>query len=237
VTRLTAAFASSGLPLAARLTQFPRHVRRQDVARFLVKYELFKLAAQSYGSIVECGVYAGAGLLTWHHVSAILEPYAHTRRIIGFDTFDGFPEIDPADAATGTSEHLHAGGFRTFASMRDEIAALCEIHDSNRPLGHIPKVELVQGDAVKTIPEYLHANPHLLISLIYLDFDIYKPTKAALEHLYRRVVKGGIVAFDELNCKEFPGETVALLETIGVDNAKIKRFAMDPYISYFCKGD
>lgn len=82
--------------------------------------------------------------------------------------------------------------------MKDEIQALAQIHDRNRPLGHLQKIELVAGDACKTIPEYVNSNPSLLISLLYLDFDIYSPTKTALEHLFPRIVKGGIIAFDEL---------------------------------------
>lgn len=73
----------------------------------------------------------------------------------------------------------------------------------------------------------------MLISLLYLDFDIYEPTKVALKHLYPRVVKGGIVAFDELNKVDYPGETVALLESM--DLPGLKRLPYDPDISYFVK--
>ncbi len=57
------AFETSSLPLPLRLQAFPRHVRRQDIARFLVKYELFKLALPIHGSVIECGVFTGGG---WH---------------------------------------------------------------------------------------------------------------------------------------------------------------------------
>src|SRR5579864_4400618 len=90
---LCAAFENSGVPVAQRLQTFPRHVRRQDIARFLVKHELFKLSLPANGSVVECGVFAGGGLLSWAHFSAIYEPYNHTRRIIGFDTVSGFPGV------------------------------------------------------------------------------------------------------------------------------------------------
>lgn len=232
---LCEAFDQSHVPLPQRLQTFPRHVRRQDVARFLAKYELFNLSLPANGSVVECGVFAGGGLLGWSHFSAILEPYNHTRRIIGFDTFEGFPGVAPEDTQRGTSEHMHAGAFQTHAGIQDEIRNLAALQDRNRPLGHIPKVELVGGDACQTIPAYVEQNPHLLISLIYLDFDIYAPTKVALETLLPRVVKGGVVAFDELNCAEFPGETTALLEVADLANVPLRRFSFDPYISYFVK--
>ena len=235
VEELCVAFEGSRLSLAHRLQTFPRHVRRQDIARFLTKYEIFKVSLPAHGSIVECGVFAGGGLLSWSHFSAILEPYNHTRRVIGFDTFEGFPNVHEEDARHGTSEHLHAGAFKTHTDITVEIEHLAALQDRNRPLGHIPKVELVAGDAGQTIPRYVQDNPHLLVSLLYLDFDIYEPTRAALEHLYPRVVRGGVVAFDELNSPEFPGETTALLERLDLAHVRLCRLPFDPYISYFVK--
>jgi hypothetical protein len=232
---LCESFNSSRVPLAQRLQTFPRHARRQDIARFLVKHELFRLSLPANGSVVECGVFAGGGLLSWAHFSAIHEPYNHARRVIGFDTFCGFPEVDEKDRGPGTSEHAHHGAFQTHDSILEELRSLTAVHDRNRPLGHIPKVELVPGDACETIPRYVEEHPHLLISLLYLDFDIYAPTKTALEKLFPRVVKGGVIAFDELNCAEFPGETTALLESFDLRQVELKRFPHDPYISYFVK--
>jgi hypothetical protein len=233
VDRLETAFSESRTPVALRLSNFAKFARRQDIARFLTRYELFKLAQGANGSIVECGVFAGGGLMGWMHFSASMEPYNHTRRIIGFDTFTGFPSLHLEDA--GTSENLHVGAYSTHDSIEKELRDLISIHDSNRPIGHIPKVELVGGDATKTIKKYVDANPHLLISLLYLDFDLYEPTKAALEYLLPRVVKGGVVAFDELNCGEYPGETTALRETVDIGTVPLQRMNLDPYISYFIK--
>ena len=75
-------------------------------------------------------------------------------------------------------------------------------------------------------------NPHTVVSLLYLDFDIYKPTKIALENFVPRMPKGSIIAFDELNSKEWPGETQSVLETLGIKNLKIERFPFNTFISY-----
>ena len=232
---LCEAFENSCVPLAQRLQTFPRHVRRQDLARFLVRYELFKLNLGVHGSIVECGVFAGGGLMTWSQCSSIMEPYNHTRRVIGFDTFSGFPHTHEKDTRIGTSEHLHIGAFQSGSRIVDELQHLADLHDRNRPIGHIPKIELVAGDGCRTIPQYVEENPHLLISLLYLDFDLYEPTKVALQHFLPRVARGGIVAFDELNSRDFPGETIALLETMSDSTGPLRRFPTDPYISYFVK--
>lgn len=235
VEGLCRAFEQSALPLGMKLQNFATHVRRQDLARFLAKYEIFKRALAVNGSVVECGVFAGGGLFTWYHLSATLEPYNHTARIIGFDTFSGFPSIHAADSRTGTSEHLAVGAFAAHQGIKQELEALAALHDRNRPLGHLPKIELVEGDATKSIEAYLEAHPHLLIRLMYLDFDLYEPTKAALDLLLPRVVKGGIVAFDELNCPEFPGETTALLEKMDLAKVRLERTNIDPWISYFVR--
>lgn len=232
---LCKAFETSALPLAQRLQNFPRHVRRQDIARFLTKVELFKASLDAMGSIVECGVFAGGGLFGWSHLSAIYEPYNHTRRVIGFDTFEGFRGVSDEDTRHGVSSHLHSGALATHGGIFDELQTLAGIHNANRTLGHIEKIELVRGDACETIPRYVAEHPHLLVSLLYLDFDLYEPTKAALEQLFPRVVRGGVVAFDELACAEFPGETTALVETLGLGVGRLRRLPLDPHISFFVK--
>jgi hypothetical protein len=49
------------------------------------------------GSIVECGVFKGFGLMSWAKLSAMLEPENFTRRIYGFDTFEGFTALSDKD--------------------------------------------------------------------------------------------------------------------------------------------
>ncbi len=95
-----------------------------------------------------------------------------------------------------------------------------------------PKIELVKGDATVTIPKFIKDNPHIIISLLFLDFDLYEPTKAAIDYLVPRMPKGGVLVFDEINNESWPGETVAMLEKFKISNYKISRFNFDPNISY-----
>ncbi|MBA7580520.1 hypothetical protein ES708_22412 [subsurface metagenome] len=95
------------------------------------------------------------------------------------------------------------------------------------------KVKLIKGDFLKTGPEFLEKNKHLLISLLYLDFDIYKPTKEALKIFLPRMSSGAIIAFDEVNNPDWPGETVALIERqVDFKKYKLKQFYYEPNISY-----
>lgn len=216
-----------------KLNNFEKFIRRQAMSRFLARYELFKKIHRIKGSIIECGVHRGGGLLAWAKLSSAMEPYAIDRKIIGFDTFEGFAEIDDNDKSKNENKELVKGGFNSEDITYSELLDCIEEYDENRFLNQFNKVELVKGDALKTIPDFLKNNQHLIIALLFLDFDLYQPTKVALEHFVPRVPKGGIIAFDEINNVFWPGETIALIEKyISLNTLKIKKFEFDPNISY-----
>ncbi len=223
------AFTRASIPLIDKLEAFPRFATKRSLARFLVKHEMFKRIIDTTGIIVECGVFNGAGLFTWAQLSNIYEPTNYTRKIVGFDTFSGFPEVNEKldNAGVLTSKPGDLQG-----SSLEELRMSVEKYNNERHLSHIPNVDLVQGDFLQTAASYLDKNPHTIISLLYLDFDLYEPTKKALEIFLPRMPKGAIVAFDEINCNSFPGETRALDEVMGIKNYRINRFPFDPWISY-----
>lgn len=223
-------FESDPIDLIEKIEAFPKYVSRQSMAKFLTKYEIFKRILHVNGSIVECGVLHGAGLMAWAKLSSIFEPVNHTRRVIGFDSFEGFPNVTPEDTQTGTASSLHKGGLA--GSPFDHVRRAVEVFDINRMVGHIPKVELVKGDICTTAATYVADHPHLVVSLLYLDVDLYEPTRAALEVFIPRMPKGAIVAFDELNAQIFPGETQAVLETLGLRTIQVQRFSFDSYVSF-----
>jgi Macrocin-O-methyltransferase (TylF) len=227
---MEALFQSETDSLVNRLDAFPKYASRQSIAKFLTKYEIFRKILHVNGSIVEGGVLHGGGTLGWAKLSSILEPTNHTRKIIGFDTFGGFPSVDEKDLIGNDGTLTKVGELK--GSGRDSVDEAVRVYDLNRPLSHIPKVELVQGDIAKTVPTYLEENPHLVVSLLYLDVDLYEPTKVLLETFLPRMPKGAIVVFDELNAKMFPGETVAVDEVMGLRDINIQRFPFDSYVSY-----
>jgi hypothetical protein len=213
----------------SKIENFPKYVRRQNLTRFLVLYEIFKKIVNVKGSIIECGVNQGYGVMSWAKFSAIIEPSNLTRRIYGFDSFEGFPELSAKDKSN-SSKHLKVGDLA--ANSYEELTGLSEIYDSTRFLGHVPKVNLIKGDAVKTIPKFIDDNPHLMVSLLYLDFDLYEPTKIALESFIPKMTKGSVVAFDELDNPLWPGETQAMIEFCKEYKLRIQRLPFDPYVGY-----
>ena len=102
----------------------------------------------------------------------------------------------------------------------------------SRFIGHVQKVKLVRGDATLTIPAFLEENPHLLVSLLFMDFDLYEPTRVALEHFLPRMPKGAVLAFDELDNPLWPGETLAMLEKHVERPLRLERLEFDPYIAF-----
>lgn len=217
--------------LFEKFENFPKYISRQSAARYLALYEIFKLCLPVQGDVIEGGVNWGGGLMWFAQLSAALEPFNLQRRIIGFDTFSGFPSLDARDLTHAEAGKEHRAGGYAADSHADLLAAVAS-YDRNRPIGHVAKVRLVQGDACLTMPQYLADNPHTVVSLLHLDFDVYEPTKVALQTFLPRMPKGAVILFDEVNCPKWPGETQAVLETVGLNSLRIQRLPFEPYVSY-----
>lgn len=216
-----------------KLENFTKYVTRESLTKFLTRVEVFLKQLNVNGSIVEMGVARGASLMTWYHLSAIYEPTNYLREIIGFDTFTGFPEVSAVDrAGKQVSEHTKVGGFAVESGMAQDILRSAAAHDLTRFLGHIQKLKLVEGDIRHTLPKFIEDNPHLVVSLLHLDVDLFEPTKLALELLVPRMPRGAVILFDELNMRQFPGETLAVMETLGIRNLRLVRFPYATCMSY-----
>ena len=221
-------FAACPDPVEVRLENFPKYVRRQQLKRFLALYEIFKLVLSVKGSVIDCGVFRGFSLMSWAKLSAMLEPENLTRRVYGFDSFAGFPSVSDQDQNRVTD--VAVGDLR--ADSYQELQELIAEYDRDRFLGHIDKVHLVRGDVSETIPQFVRDHPHLIVSLLFIDLDVYDPTKVALEHFLPRMPRGAVVAFDELDNPQWPGETLAAIEQAGLGRLQLRRLEWDPYIAY-----
>jgi hypothetical protein len=209
---------------------FALYAPRQTISDFLVRHELFKLIADVPGAILEFGVFNGQGLLSWAHFSSIHEPYHICREIVGFDTFAGFAGVGTKDASDHP-EVVKEGGYNVDSFAR--INKAIELFDRNRPIGHVKKVSLVAGDVTKTLRPFLADNPHIAPALVYLDMDIYEPTKFALQELLPRMAKGSVVAFDEFAHRTYPGETSALRDVVAMKDVQLRRVPFCSRIAYF----
>lgn len=215
------------MPDLDKLINMGLFVKRQDLSRVILMNELYKKIINVHGSIFEFGVRWGQNLALFSSFRGMYEPFNYTRKIVGFDTFEGFPSVSAKDRGA------QIGEFAVGASYYDYLTDILDAQESESPLAHIKKYELIKGDATKTCKEYLKKNPETIIAFAFFDFDIYEPTKVCLELCKERFVKGSIIAFDELNHPHWPGETEAVQEVLGLNNIKLKRVPYCPNVSYF----
>ena len=201
----------------------------KSLSRILFFYEIYKKIIHSHGIIVEFGVRWGQTLSIMSALRGIFEPFIRHRKIVGFDTFEGFKGISEKD---GELSKCKDGSFSVTPDYENYLEKILFLQEQLNPIPHLKKFELVKGNAVETVPEYLKRHPETIISLAILDLDLYTPTKAVLEAIKPHLNKGSILVFDELCDDIFPGETVALNETFGLNNVRIQRFPMTSRISY-----
>lgn len=172
------------------------------------------------GVIMEFGTRWGQNLSLFSVLRGIHEPFNRQRKIIGFDTFSGFPSTVKQD---GKAHIMKPGSYSTTEGYESFLSTLMDLHEKENPLSHIKKYELIKGNAVETVPQYITDNPETIIALAYFDFDLYEPTKHCLEVIRSRLIKGSVLAFDELNEHSTPGETQAVMEVFGLNNLALRR--------------
>lgn len=214
----------------SKLETFAKFTRRQALSKFLARASIFQGILNVHGSILDLGVNSGQSLFSWAQLSAIYEPLNYTREVIGFDTFEGIPAVSAVDQVGETSHHNRVGGFE-YSDMEGLQRAI-SAYDSNRFLPHIPKVWLVKGDIAHTLPDYIEQNPHLVVSLLHIDVDVYAPTKIALELIPPIMPRGGVIVFDEVNQRPYPGETQAIKDTLGLHALKLERLSWETGLSF-----
>ncbi len=183
------------------------------MGNILAHYELYRKIINLPGDVVELGVFKGGSIIQFATFRELLEN-ERSRKIIGFDIFGEFPQVDKVDSDKkfiNRWNEQHSGEFLS----KDDLYKSLEMKN-------IHNVELVQGDICNTVDEYFDKNPHTKISLLHIDTDVYEPSKKGLEKLYDKVVTGGIIIFDDYGTVE--GETLAVDEFLSGKGYVINKF-------------
>lgn len=225
-------YYQSPIPNNEQLCNLGLFVKRQDLTKQLFFNEIYKEIIDVHGVIMELGTRWGQNLVTLNNLRGIYEPYNHSRRIIGFDTFSGFPSVDLKD---GEHSMVKKGAYSVTEDYENYLNKVLDYHETECPLSHIKKNNIIKGDATKTLKKYLNEHPETIIAFAYFDFDIYQPTKECLELIKPHLTKGSIIGFDELCDPNFPGETIAFREVMGTNNYEVKRnkfSGIQSYIKY-----
>ena len=227
-------FRRCPIPDAELLPNLGLFLNRPALTRILFMHELYRRIVDVHGVVMEFGPRWGQNLALFQSFRGMYEPYNHTRKIIGFDTFEGFPSVGRQD---GNHEVIAPGAYGVTEGYEGFLEELLGIQEKESPLGHMRKFELVKGDVTRTLPRYLEDNPETVVALAYFDMDLYEPTLAALTTIRDRLVKGSVIGLDEVNVAHYPGETIAVMEALGLENVRLRRSPTDSLPSYFVWGD
>jgi hypothetical protein len=152
---------------------------------------------------------------------------------LGFDTFEGDAGQSEIDHRAG---YVDRKAYTYNANNYDDIKRAIAIFDQDRPLSHLPMVELVRGDLCKTAPQFIKDREEVYFRIIHLSVNLYQPTKDTIDAFYPRLSRGGIIAVNGLNYTV--GASKALrdsLEGFGVKSPKFQAVETCPNISYYVK--
>ncbi len=226
---LTRILEECPIPSSEILANLSLFIPRSSLAHLLFMHELYRRILTVHGVIVEFGVRWGRNLALFIALRTIYETHNFSRKIIGFDTFEGFPAIAIQD---GHAESATIGSFSVTPGYENYLERLLSTHEKLAPRSHLKKFELVKGDVCETLPQYLNGHPETIIALAYFDLDLYEPTMKSLERIKNHLTKGSVIGFDELNYSEYPGETLAFQEVFGSLNYQVLRNPIAQYQSY-----
>ncbi len=224
--RLIKMYENSPLSTEEKLINFGLYMRSSYLASVLFLDEMYQKILPVPGVIMEFGVWWGANLALLQSLRGVYEPYNYTRKVIGFDTFEGYPDLMQQEDKD--SKYLFKGNYSVSENYIDYLNEMMDYHEAENVMPNKKKFELVKGDVTHTLPKYLEDNPQTIISMVYFDMGLYAPTKAALQAIQPYLVKGSILIMDELNFPDMPGETVAVREVFGLTKYRIERSKYTP---------
>ncbi|MBD8875185.1 TylF/MycF/NovP-related O-methyltransferase [Roseibium polysiphoniae] len=188
----------------------------------LAQYDLYKMIVDLPGDVFEFGVFKGLSLIRFATFRNFMEDQT-SRRIVGFDTFGKFPttNILSSDDLKFVDDYASEAGD---ALAKQDLEAILERKG-------FTNTKLIEGNVFDTLPEYLSSNPATRIALLHLDMDVMEPTDFALELLYDRVVKGGIIMFDDYQA--VAGATISVdrfIEKTGLKLEKLPYYRQPAFV-------
>lgn len=193
------------------------------IGKFLNHLEIYKMITHLPGDIMEFGIYKGTSIVRLLSFRDLLENQ-YSRKVYGFDIFGKFPtELSLKSDKDFVKNFENAGGY---GISKQELTKLLDKKD-------FTNYELIDGDILKTIPTFISSKKSQKIALLHIDVDVYEPTKAILEHLWEKLVSGGIIMLDDYGTVE--GETNAVDEFFKGKNITIHKPKYNYIPSYIIK--
>ena len=216
--KLLEMFKRCPIPDNELLSNLDLFISKTEFSRMLYIHEIYRKILNVPGVIIEFSVRWGQNLALFETFRGIYEPFNRVRKIVGFDTFEGFPSVSDKD---GDADIVSINSLNVTRKYELYLEELLNLYEQEGVIGHSKGYKLIKRDTSIEIKKYLDKHPETIISLAYFDMDIYEPTRACLKAILGYLTKGSIIAFDELNHDIFPGETIALKEVFGLDKYKL----------------
>lgn len=212
-------------------THYNLFMNEERFSKLLIHYEVFKKIKNISGSIIECGVFKGTSFSRFAMLRELIGS-SKKNKLVAFDVFsDDFPNTNFQNEKIQRSHWIKtAGGSSISTNQLDKIFKKKKIEN----------YELIKGDVLKTIPKYIKNNPKLKISLLNIDIDFVETTQCVLDNFYDKVVKGGIVLFDNYQGVGtggtfYKGETETINKFLKKINKRIIKFPFFNRPSYIIK--
>lgn len=172
-------------------------LRGSLLARILAVAHIYQQIVEIPGIVFDIGTWRGQTAVLCENFRAIYEPLHFNRRIVCFDTFEGYAGFGDQDRATALhQEGTYSVGGTAYA---DHLAHLLQVHERANAMGHNNgKHQVIAGDCRETIPAFFEDHPNEILSLAFFDVNALAPTREALDQVWKRLAPGGIVAFWQL---------------------------------------
>lgn len=146
------------------------------------------------GDYVECGVWRGGS--TMAAALRLIEKKQSHRKLFLYDTYEGMPAPTEHDFSVRTG-HAQEKFDEKKISEDSSDWCLADLNDvtNNISSTNYPSenINYVKGKVEDTIPSTIPDK----IAILRLDTDWYASTKHEMEHLYPRLVKGGVLIIDD----------------------------------------
>jgi hypothetical protein len=222
--------------LFADIANYAGWLRSSNLARHLAITELFKSTINLPGSVAEFGVWRGSTFFLLARLIDIFDISVHerlgltSRKLYGFDTFDGFQALSDKDLGGANHNEKMVGGLRFDMDIFNRSFEHL-IKDIRQP----ERVNIIKGDVIETFQPFLETNGGVRFNFVNLDMDLYEPTKFVLDRLPEKMVRDGVILFDEYGYEEWPGATEAVDEFIGRHKLMLRRHSWSYGPGAYCR--
>lgn len=161
------------------------------------------------GDVVECGVASGAVTFP---MADMVKSSKTGKTVYACDTFSGLPYDDCLDPnmTHKKGEFNYGLNFKNIMANRTDL-----------------KIRTVEGLVEDTLEENLGGKQ---FCFVFLDMDLYKPTKFALKFFLDKMSIGGIIGLHDFDWRKCPGIRKAVEEEL---TSNYKQIFFNDYTIFF----